>query len=124
MARSLPTAEVVRKFIDDAFDAHSPVMVLRWPGDAGQAERLWELPEGHVIAGQAPGRFGYAIRRTATDAYAVKVAWGRTTLSWSGVSRLELLGSCLGSVLASVGVDLWSVLEQPAPGGRVRPRAA
>lgn len=124
MSRSLPTAEVARKFIDEAFDAHAPVLVLRWPGDAGQAERLWELPEGLCLAGPAPTRFGYVVRRTSPDAYAVRLVWDRAVLAWAHTSRMELLGSCLGSILAAIHVDLWSLLQQPAAGPRVRPRAA
>jgi hypothetical protein len=124
MARSLPTAEIVRKYVDDHFDANVPVLVLRWPADEAQAERLWELPEGVCLAGSAPKRFGYLFRRTPDDLYQVRLAWNRTVLSWSAVSRMELLASSLGSLLAAVGVDLWSVLEQPLPTGRPRPRAA
>ena len=124
MARSLPTAEIVRKYMDDHFDSHSPVLVLRWPADEGQAERLWELPEGLCLAGSAPKRLGYVIRRTEADLYHVRIVWDRSVLSWAAVSRMDLLASCLGSLLAAIGVDLWSVLEQPLPTGRLRPRAA
>jgi hypothetical protein len=124
MARSLPTAEIVRKYMDDHFDSHSPVLVLRWPADEGQAERLWELPEGLCLAGSAPKRLGYMIRRIEADLYHVRIVWDRSVLSWAAVSRMDLLASCLGSLLAAIGVDLWSVLEQPMPTGRVRPRAA
>lgn len=124
MARSLPAAEIVRKFIDEAFDPHAPVLVLRWPAGEGLAERLWELPEGLCVAGQAPTRFGWRIRRTGPDAYSARVVWDRTVLSWQNLPRLELLGSCLGAVLAALGVQLWSVLEQPVAGPALMPRAA
>ncbi|NBO92764.1 MAG: hypothetical protein EBV06_10720 [Planctomycetia bacterium] len=124
MARSLPTAEVVRKYIDEAFDTHSPVLVLRWPGDVGQSERLWELPGGLCVAGFPPTRLGYVIRRTTVDTFAVRLVWDRTILSWSGVSRMELMATCLGSLLAAIRVDLWSLLEQPDFASRIRPRAA
>ena len=39
------------------------------------------------------------------------------------LSRLEVLGSCLGPLLAALGIDLWSLLEQPVA-GKVRARAA
>jgi hypothetical protein len=110
--------------MDDHFDSHSPVLVLRWPADEGQAERLWELPEGLCLAGSAPKRLGYMIRRIEADLYHVRIVWDRSVLSWAAVSRMDLLASCLGSLLAAIGVDLWSVLEQPMPTGRVRPRAA
>jgi hypothetical protein len=124
MPRSLPAAEVVRKFIDESFDPASPVMVLRWPGGEGLAERLWELPEGLTIAGQAPSRFGWRIRRTGPDSYAVRLVWDRTVLAWQHLPRLELLGCCIGSILAALGVQLWSVLEQPVVGPSRLPRAA
>ncbi len=124
MARSLPAAEVVRKFIDEAFDPIAPVLVLRWPALEGQAERLWELPEGLCVAGSAPTRFGWRIRRTGPDAYTVRLVWDRTVLAWSNLPRLEILGCCLGAVLAALGIELWSVLEQPVPGAASRPRAA
>ncbi|MFQ3592656.1 MAG: hypothetical protein SNJ82_05615 [Gemmataceae bacterium] len=124
MARSLPTAEIVRKYLDDHFDSHSPVMVLRWPADEELAERLWDLPDGLCLAGSAPRRLGYVIRRTHDDLYSVRLVWNRTVLSWNAVSRMDLLASCLGSLLAAIGVDLWSVLEQPLPSKHSRPRAA
>jgi len=124
MARTLPAAEVVRKFIDEAFDPVAPVLVLRWPAGEGQAERLWELPEGLCVAGAAPNRFGWRIRRTGADTYGVRLVWDRTVLTWSNLSRVELLGCCVGSMLAALGVELWSVLEQPVPGPGSRQRAA
>ncbi len=124
MARSLPAAEAVRKFIDEAFDPVAPVTFLRWPGSEGQAERLWELPEGLCVAGQAPTCFGWRIRRTGVDAYTVRIVWNRTVLAWAGLPRMEILGSCLGAIMAAMGVELWSVLEQPLPSGSARPRAA
>jgi hypothetical protein len=117
-------AEVVRKFIDEAFDPAAPVLVLRWPGNEGQAERLWEMPEGLCLAGSAPTRFGWRIRRTGADSYHVRIAWDRTVLAWASLPRAEVLGCCLGSVLAALGVELWSILEQPAPSAASRPRAA
>lgn len=124
MARSLPPAEVVRKYIDEAFDSHCPVLVLRWPAETAHAERLWNLPEGHCVAGYVPVRFGHVIRRTGPDAYNVRLVWDRTILAWSHVPRAELMESSLGSILAALGVDLWSMLEQPVPSARARPRAA
>jgi hypothetical protein len=124
MPRSLPAAEVVRKFIDEAFDPASPVLVLHWPVGEGQAERLWELPEGLTIAGQAPTRFGWRIRRTGQDAYSVRLVWDRTILAWQHLPRLDLLSCCIGSILAALGIQLWSVLEQPVAGPVRSPRAA
>ena len=123
MSRSLPPAQVVRKVVDEAFDIHSPVLVLEW-NDGATTERLWELPDGFSILGLAPRRFGLLVRRDASDAYGVRILWDRTQLVWRGVSRLDLLGSCLAPLLSAVGLDLWSLLEQPIPSARIHHRAA
>jgi hypothetical protein len=120
---TLPTVEVVRTYFDEAFDAQAPVRVLRW--DEGHAERLWELPDGVSIVGPPPRGFGFQMRRLAADSYAVRVAWDRTLLAWSSLSRVELLSSCLSPLLGALGTDLWHLLDQPtAPGYRFRERAA
>jgi hypothetical protein len=124
MPAKLPSAEVVRKFVEESFDPHAPVLVLRWPEPAGSAERLWELPEGLSILGKPPRQFGLQLRRQAADGYAVRMVWERTQLSWPALSRMELLGSSLAALLSAVGLDLWSMLEQPVAGARPRVRAA
>lgn len=124
MPQPLPTVEVVRTAIDEVFDPHCPVMALRW-ADHGSADvRLWELPEGMAVLGPPPARFGLSLRRHAADGYAVRVQWERTHLSWPAASRTDLLGSSLAPLLTALGLDLWSLLEQPIPGARPRPRAA
>jgi hypothetical protein len=88
------------------------VLVLRWRGGA---ERLWELPEGLCVTGPAPGKLGLSVRRRDGDRYAVRLLWDRTTLAWEDVSKVELLGCCLGPLLAALGLDLWAMLDrQPA----------
>ena len=123
MPRMLPPAEVVRKYVDDTFDVNTPIMVLRWT-DPAACERIWELPEGLSVVGPPPRHFALLVRRAAGDGYAVRLMWDRTQLSWPGLSRLDLLGSCLGALLSSLGLDLWSLLEQSGPALRLRPRAA
>ena len=123
MSRSLPSAQVVRKTIDEAFDVRSPVFVLEW-SEGANSERLWELPDGFSIMGLAPKRFGLLIRRNSSDAYNVQILWDRTQLTWRAVSRLDLLASCLSPLLAAVGLDLWSLLEQPIPSARMHHWAA
>jgi hypothetical protein len=113
------TGEVVRKYLDEAFDPRAPVMVLRWDGGG---ERLWELPEGLCVTGPAPAKLGLSVRRRDADRYAVRLLWDRTTLGWEDVSKVELLGCCLGPLLAALGLDLWSLLDQPAV--RLKLRAA
>src|SRR4051812_39596391 len=98
MSRSLPSVEVTRKFVDESFDPHAQVLVLRW-NDAGAAERLWELPDGFTVLGAAPERFALRLRRQSVDSYAVGVLWDRTHLRWPAVSRVDLLGSCLAPLL-------------------------
>jgi hypothetical protein len=123
MVSALPTAEVVRKSIDETFDEHAPVWLLRWQDD-GPGERLWQLPEGLCVVGGPPRRLGLSIRPQPSGSYAVRLLWERTLLGWPGLSRVELLGSCLAPLLAALGLDLWSMLQQPVAAARVRPRAA
>jgi hypothetical protein len=124
MMQTVLAGEVVRKYIDDSFDAYTPVMVLRWADNPGQADRLWELPEGMCIVGGGPLLFGIRIRRQSPDTYAVRLLWETTQMRWAALSRVALLGSCLAPLLGALGIDLWSLLEQPLPGTRIRQRAA
>ena len=96
---------------------------LRW-AEAAACERIWELPEGLSVVGSPPRQFALRVQRQSTDGYAVRLVWDRTQLNWPALARLELLGSCLASLLSSLGLDLWSLLEQPVSGLRLRPRAA
>jgi hypothetical protein len=124
MIQTLPTAEVVSRYVDDSFDPYAPVMVLRWESSPGPAERLWELPEGMCVVGPAPRLLGMRIRRESGDDYALRLLWDSTQLHWPRLSRLEILGSCLAPVLSAMGMDLWSLLEQPLERTRIRQRAA
>jgi hypothetical protein len=126
MAQTLPAPEVVRCFFDESFDPHLPAMSLRWdPGYAGPLERLWDLPEGIAIVGPPPRRFGFSVRRLEADAYAVRLLWDQTQLSWPTLARVQLLTSALAPLLAALGTDLWYLLDQPIPSGPpLRARAA
>lgn len=124
MPAPLPSVEIIRKDLDVSFDNHAPVLVLRWTDQGPASERLWELPDGFIILSSPPKRFALRIQRLATDCYTVRLVWEHTQLYWTGISRLQLLGSSLSSLLAALGMDLWSLLEQPLPAGRLRPRAA
>jgi hypothetical protein len=124
MPAKLPSAEVMRKFVDESFDPHAPVFALRWSDPVASTERLWELPQGLSILCAPPRQFGLHLRRHAADGYAVRVVWERTQLSWPALSRMELLGSSLPALLGAVGLDLWAMLEGPVSGARQRARAA
>jgi hypothetical protein len=122
MTQSLPSVEVIRKFIDTDFDPRSPVLVLDWSDS--HSERLWELPMGLCVVSAPPRQFALQARRHEVDSYAVRLRWDGTLLSWPALSRVELLGSCLSPLLSALGLDLWSLLEQPIPSRRSWARAA
>ena len=111
MVQTLPEPEVVRCFFDDSVQPRLPAMCLHW--ENGAQERLWELPDNVCLAGPPPKRFGVSIHRRLSDAYAVRLLWNQTALSWPALTRAELLGSALAPLLAALGTDLWHMLEQP-----------
>jgi hypothetical protein len=125
MPQALSAPEVVRCYFDESFDPHLPAMCLRWdPDDAEQTERLWELPEGVCVVGPPPRRFGVSIRRQGADSYAVRLLWDRTCFTWLALARVQLWTSALAPLLASLGTDLWYLLDQPASSGGRSPRRA
>ena len=70
-----------------------PVMELRWAQPPrGQAERLWELPEGVCIVGPAPARFGFSFRRLDEGDFAVRLLWD----GYSGLLAEALGGGASG----------------------------
>jgi hypothetical protein len=125
MLKTLPRPQVVRCYFHDGFSPRLPAMCLRWDVEAlGNPERLWELPGGVCLVGPPPERFGVSIRRRGKDAYNVRLLWDRTSLSWAGLPRAELLASALSPLLGAMGTDLWYLLDQPAPGPAEEPQAA
>lgn len=112
MVTSLPTPEVVRSYFDDGFTPALPAMSLRWQG-IEKLERLWDLPEGVSVFGPPPQRFGISVRRRAANTYAVRVLWDTTCLSWTALTRTEILSCSLAALLNALGTDPWCVLEQP-----------
>src|SRR5262245_8232360 len=98
----LQAPEVLRSYLDEEFDPRIPALRLRWStiGDAG--ERIWELPEGVSIVGPPPERFGIRIERWAEDGYSVRLLWNRTLVSWSALTRVQLLTSSLAPVLRAI----------------------
>jgi hypothetical protein len=126
MDQALPNVKVVRCYFDESFEPHLPAMTLRWdtPGQE-PAERLWELPAGFHVLGPAPERFGFQVRRLDSNYYSLRLLWDQTCLSWPSVSRLQLMSCSLAPLLAALGTDLWSLLDQPIYSAkRARPRAA
>ena len=113
MLTTLPPPEVLRCYFDDGFAPRLPAMCLRWTSP--QPDRLWELPEGVALVGPPPQHFGVSIRRDGDDAYAVRLLWDRTCMTWRALSRVQLLTSALVPLLAALGTDLWYLLDQPAP---------
>ena len=100
-------------------------MVLRWdPNALGSAERLWYLPEDVCLTGPAPERFGVSIQRHDTDSYTVRVLWNRTYLSWTDLTRVQLLTSALAPLLGALGTDLWQLLAEPVRATVRMPRVA
>ncbi|HEY7152336.1 MAG TPA: hypothetical protein VH575_00110 [Gemmataceae bacterium] len=125
MTQTLPAPEVVRCYFDATFEPHLPAMCLRWEADDEAWECLWELPEGVRFSGPPPRKFGIRIQRQGDDAYAVRLLWDRTCLTWLDLTRGQLLASDLDPLLAALGTDLWYLLDQPLPRGeRTPPRAA
>jgi hypothetical protein len=111
---SLPAPEVLRCYVHTGFQPHLPAMRLRWDvGALGSADRLWYFPEDVCLTGPAPEDFGVTIQRRAADAYAVRVLWNNTCLSWPALSRVQLLTSALAPLLRAMGTDLWYLLDQP-----------
>ncbi|MFO0876143.1 MAG: hypothetical protein U0840_02130 [Gemmataceae bacterium] len=124
MLTTLPDAEVIRQCIDPAFDSKMPVLALRWPDMRPHTEGTWELPGGMIIQGGLPRRFALALQPTSDQRFQVRLLWDHTQMSWPAATRQELLASCLNPLLAALGRDLWSMLDQPFASVRVWPRAA
>jgi hypothetical protein len=110
----LPEPEVMRCSFDEGFQPHLPVLCLSWdPMAMGFIDRIWELPEGVSILGPAPERFGLSFERRGADSYAVRLVLNQTRLSWSSLSRVQLLTSALLPLLNALKTELRNLLEQP-----------
>lgn len=122
---TLPPVEIVRRSADDDCDDAMPVLSLRWDvPPSGGDERLWDLPRGARLIGPPPRQFGLRLSPTADGAYALRLHWDGTRLSWPALSRGELLACSLGEVLAALGQDLWAMIDRPVGPGGPRRRAA
>ena len=108
----LPKPEVERCSYDA--EVGMSAMELCWNVDApGVTDRLWHLPDGMSLKGPAPQRFGVTVHRTGPNAYRVRVLWNRTCVSWEGLTRAQVMASSFALILASLGTDLWTLLNQP-----------
>jgi hypothetical protein len=122
---SLPTPEVLRRYVDTTVEPPLPAMRLHWGTTPPNSdERLWYLPEDVCLSGPAPERFGVSVRRRGPDSYAVRVLWNRTHLSWANLTRAQLLTSALTPLLNALGTNLWSLLHQPFSVEAALPRKA
>ena len=104
--------EIERCFVEKRIEPPLSAMELCWNAD-GVTERAWHLPEGAVLTGAPPTRFGIAVHRLGKDGYDVQVLWNRLILNWHGLTRREILASCLPMLLRALGTDLGYLLEQP-----------
>lgn len=110
----LPKPTVERCFFENSFEPPLSAMELCWDPDApGVMESAWHLPDGVVLKGPAPRRFGVTIHRLSNDSYRVRVLWNRLSLSWEGLTRVQIMTSALALVLNALGTDLWYLLNQP-----------
>lgn len=107
----LPKPEIVTCFFDESVAPHLPGMVLRW--DAALGDAVWNLPEGVVLRGAAPERFGVTVERRGPNAFRVRVLWNQLSLIWDRLSRRQIIASSLTPILEALGTDLWYLLEQP-----------
>jgi hypothetical protein len=125
MTQTLSAPEVLRCYFDTTFEPHLPAMCLRWDAEDSEAgDWIWELPEGVRLNSPPPRQFGIRIQRQAEDGYAVRLLWDRTCLTWLNLTRSQLLGSDLASLLATLGTDLWYLLDQPLPASNPSPPRA
>jgi hypothetical protein len=111
---NLPKPQILRCFSERTFDPPLPAMELRWHLDhASAVERTWHLPDGVVVKGATPSRFGVTIHRDAENSYQVRVLWNRLSLTWQGLTRNQVMASSLAPLLHALGTDLWYLLNQP-----------
>ncbi len=109
----LPKPHIERCMFERCFEPPLPVMDLCWDEDAfGVAEHDWHFPDGILLQGPAPRRFGITIHRHGNDAYLVRVAWNRVCLSWESLTRVEIMTGSLALILNSLGTDVWHLLNQ------------
>ena len=121
----LPKPEILESCWSESKAPPLTAMRLRWdPNMLGAAERVWRLPEGIVLTGAAPERFGVTIIRADLDAYAVRLLWNDIRFDWTALTRTQVLTTSLAPILRALGQDLWALLNQPIHAVISHPRQA
>jgi hypothetical protein len=113
--KALPTPDVVRSYYDEAFHPHQPALCLHW-GEGADVEYSWQLPEGVSVHGPAPRHFGIRVRRRDAETYQVRLLWDGTRFHWPALTRAQVMGSCLPTILEAIGTDPWHLLDLPVRG--------
>ena len=54
----------------------------------------------------------------------MRVLWNRTYLSWTDLTRVQLLTSALAPLMGALGTDLWQLLAEPVRATVRMPRVA
>ncbi len=111
----LPKPVVVERYLAEEYQPSLEVLRLSWNPDCpGVVDRSWYLPQHVTVKGPAPERFGLTVKRNGTDSYMVRLVWNDMYLSWTALTRVQLLTSALSAILQALGQDLWQILNQPA----------
>ena len=114
LSMNLSKPEIVRCFFDGGAESPLSAMELRWDDDTpAVVENVWHLPEGVVVKGSAPKRFGISVHRTERNAYHVRVLWNRLSLSWHELTARQILASSLCILLRSLDTEVADLLNQP-----------
>jgi hypothetical protein len=101
-------------YFEEVFQPRLAAMRLEWPDPfVAQEQQSWKLPDGVTLGGPAPAGFGIHLLRFGPDCYALHLVWNQLHLAWKALTRDQLLQSCLGALLASLGTDLQYLLDQP-----------
>jgi hypothetical protein len=111
---SLPKPEIVSCFFDESVEPHLSAMMLKWDAAAPEvSEAVWHMPDGVILKGSAPQRFGVTIQRQGPNTFRVRVLWNHLSLIWDRLTRRQIVASSLAPLLDALGTDLWYLLEQP-----------
>jgi hypothetical protein len=118
---SLPRPTILESYVDKRFQPSMPAFRLRWEPTQGTTERRWYLPQHLTLTGPAPERFGLTVLRRGADSYSASMIWNDMNLTWTDLSRVQLLTSAVTPILRALGQDLWHLLNRPIAGATVPP---